>query len=67
MALNSLLGVLEPSQTKSFENLVPSLLQCSLGLIKNNSDKYGDEILSALADICDAEPKYFKKDFKSLQ
>jgi hypothetical protein len=59
--------VIEPKQSKTFENLVPALLQSALGLIKKDADKYGDEVLSSFADIADAEPKFFKKDFKLVQ
>lgn len=38
----------------------------SHALIKKDADKYGDDVLSAFADIADAEPKFFKKDFKLL-
>lgn len=59
--------MVEPKQSKTFENLVPALLQSALGLIKKDADKYGDDVLSSFADIADAEPKFFKKDFKLVQ
>jgi hypothetical protein len=62
-----LIGVIEPKEARSFENLIPSLLQSSYELITKDTDKYGDEVLSSLTDIADSEPKFFKKDFVLLQ
>ena len=47
--------------------MIPNLIQTSFDLITKNTDKYGDEVLEALSDIADSEPKFFKKDFLMLQ
>lgn len=65
-ALNSLLGVIEPKETKKFEVLVQTMLNSAMQLIKKDYSKYGDDVLSAFADIADSEPKFFKKQFENV-
>lgn len=65
--MSTLVGLIEAKDAKSFENLIPNLLQSSFDLITKDTDKYGDEVLSSLTDIADSEPKFFKKDFVMLQ
>jgi len=42
--------------------LLPILYQSSINLLKENLEKYGDEVLGVYADIAECEPKFFKKD-----
>jgi hypothetical protein len=34
-----------------------------LKLLKKDEDKYGEDVLSTLADIAETEPKFFKTKF----
>lgn len=41
-------------------------MEAATGLLKSHSDTYGDDVISALADIAEAEPKLFRKSFDLL-
>lgn len=46
--------------------MIPALLISTDALIKKDTDKYGDEILSAFSDIADSEPKFFKNQIQEV-
>lgn len=58
--------LLEPKEVRAFDCLVPHLVQASFSLLSLDADKYGDDVLSGLADIAEAEPKFYKKSFELL-
>ena len=41
-------------------------MEASLKLLKQDLSKYGEDLLSTLADIADTEPKFFKASFSYL-
>lgn len=65
-ALSALISVLEPKEVRQFDSLVPDMVQAGVGLLSQDTDKYGDDVLSGFCDIAEAEPKFFKKSFEVM-
>lgn len=62
-AFGSFISILEPKECKIFEDLIPLLINTTVGLVEKNEEG-GDTALSVLSDIAEVESKFLKKNFE---
>lgn len=63
--MGSFIEIVEPKHSKKFQDLVVNMLE-TVYILLLEDENLGEDALTVVSDIVEAEPKFFKKHFNIL-